>query len=113
MSLVTATSQATSPGMIAIVIVAVLSFSAFLAYMMWRVCRSAERAERDQKFLRRRLIRSGMLYVFALAIGIVEVVTGREPAMLLLGLPIAGLIAWGFFRKALKIKIPPAQVDRS
>jgi hypothetical protein len=113
MSIVTAPSEAASPGTIATVIVAVLSFSAFLAYMMWRVCRSAEGAERDPKFLRRRLIRWGMLYVFTLVIGIVEVATGKEPAVLLLGLPITALIAWSFFRKAMKIRIPPAQVDRN
>jgi len=29
------------------------------------------------------------------------------------GLPITALIAWSFFRKAMKIRIPPAQVDRN
>lgn len=107
MSLVIAPSGVASTRLIATVIVAVLSFSAFLAWMAWRVSRSAERADRDPRYLRRRLIRWGLLYVVTVAIGIAEVVTGDQPKALLLGLPITALIAWWFFRAAARVKVPP------
>jgi len=74
---------------------------------MWLVCRSAERAERDPKYLRHRLIRWGTLYVAVVVIALVEVATGKEPKVLLIGLPITMLIAWRFFRAATKVKLPP------
>jgi len=108
MSLATAPPESASPVMIATVIVGVIAFTAFLAWMMWRACKSAERAERDPRYLRRRFIRWGMLYVAVVGINIVDVATGKQPKMMLIGLPITMLIAWMFFRAATRVKIPPA-----
>jgi hypothetical protein len=107
MSLVTAPSGVASTRLIATVIVGVLASSAFLAWMAWRVSRSAERAERDPKYLRRRLMRWGMLYFATVVIIIVEVATGDKPKAMLLGLPITALIAWWFLRAAVRVKVPP------
>jgi hypothetical protein len=108
MSLVTATSAAASPGMIATIIVGVLAFSAFLAWMAWRLCKSAERAERDPQYLRRSLLRLGLLYVGCAVFGIAEVATGRQPIESLIGLPIGAALAWLYLRAAIRVKVPPA-----
>ena len=75
--------------------------------MAWRLCKSVERAERDPKYLRRRLLRMGLLYVFVVVFGVVEVVTGKQPKALLLGLPIAVVLAWWFMKTAANVNIPP------
>jgi len=106
--LVAANATASISKMIATSIVSVLAFAAFLAWMMLRTVRRAERTERDPKYLRRRLIRWGMLYVVCAVVLLVEVATGSQPKAMLLGLPIPALIAWLFFRTALGVKIPPS-----
>jgi cation transporter-like permease len=106
--LVAANATASVPKMIATSIVGVLAFTAFLAWMMFRTVRTAERTERDPKYLRRRLIRWGMLYVVCAVVLLVEVVTGSQPKAMLLGLPIPALVAWRFFRTAVGVKIPPS-----
>jgi hypothetical protein len=108
MSLVAAPPEASSPGMIATVIVGVLASTELLAWMMWRACQSVERAERDPKYLRRRLFWLGMIYVGAAVFGIVEVASGQEPVQTLFGLPIGLLFAWWFLRAAVRVKVPPA-----
>jgi uncharacterized membrane protein len=108
MSLVAASPEAASPGVIATVIVGVLASTAFLAWMMWRAYKSAERAERDPRYLRRRFIRWGLFYVAVVAINILDVATGKQPNMMLLGLPVPVMIAWAFFRTATRVKIPPS-----
>jgi hypothetical protein len=100
--------EAASLGMIATVIVGVLVSTAFLAWMMWRACKLAERAERDLRYLRRRFIRWGMLYVVVVVINIIDVATGKQPEIMLIGLLITMGIAWMFFRAATRVKIPPA-----
>jgi DNA-binding transcriptional regulator of glucitol operon len=108
MSPVTTTPAAVSPMMIAAVIVGVLALSAFLGWSAWRVFKSAERAEQDPRYLRRRLVVLGLLYVGFAVYGIEEVVTGREPLQSLIGLPIGALFAWFYLRAAFRVKIPPA-----
>jgi hypothetical protein len=61
--------------MIATIIAGVLAFSAFLGWGAWRFCKSAERAERDPRYLRRNLLRLGLIYLGCGIYGIVEVVT--------------------------------------
>ena len=94
-------------GTIAAVIIGVLGFSAVLAWGMWRTFRRVERAERDPRYLRRLLMRGGLLYACAAVIGTVLVVTGSEPKESLIGLPIAALLMWMFFRAAIRVKAPP------
>jgi len=94
--------------MIATIIASVLAATAFLAWMMWRVCKSAERAERDPRYLRRRLFGLGMLYVGCAVYGIAEVVAGREPKEILVGLPIGAALAWLYLRAAIRVKVPPS-----
>jgi hypothetical protein len=106
--LVAAHATASIPKMIATSIVGVLALTAFLVWMMFRTVRTAERTERDPKFLRRRLVRWGMLYAVCAVVLIVEVATGSQPKAMLIGLPIPALIAWRFFRTALGMKIPPS-----
>jgi uncharacterized membrane protein len=108
MSPVTTPPAAVSPVMIAAVILGVLAFSAFLGWGAWRVFKSAERAERDPRYLRRRLVLLGLLYVGSAVYGIEQVVTGREPLQSLIGLPIGALLAWFYLRAAFRVKIPPA-----
>gem|GEM_PF-3403855 len=111
MSLVTTTSAAPSPGMIATIIVGVLAFSAFLAWMAWwkgsRAYQSAVRAEQDPRYLRRRLFRRGMMCVGCTVLFIALVATGREPKKGLIALPIGVALAWTSFRAAFRVKVPP------
>ena len=107
MSLVVPTSTAPSPGMIVTIIVGVLAFSALLGFGAWRIFKSAERAEQDPRYLRRRLLRLGLIYVGCALFGIEEVLTGREPVQSLIGLPIGALLAWFYLSSAFRMKIPP------
>jgi hypothetical protein len=91
-------------GEITAIVVGVLICSAVIAWMAWRLCKSVERAERDPKYLRRRLLRMGLLYVFVVVFAVVEVVTGKQPKALLLGLPIAVLLAWRFLKAAVNVR---------
>ena len=78
--------------------------------MMWwrgeRAYRSAVRAERDPRYLRRRLLRRGMIYVACAVLAIVLVATGKEAKELLFGLPIGVAFAWYYLRSALRVKVP-------
>jgi len=56
---------------------------------------------------RKRLIIFGVFYSFVAIYVIAEVVTGNEPPLALLGLPIGLLCIRTFFRAASKIKVPP------
>jgi len=113
MSLVTETSSAASPRMIATIIVGVLAFSAFLAWMAWwngkRAYRFAVRMERDPQHARRRLLRRGMIYVGCTLLLVVLVATGREPKQGLIALPIGVAFAWTSFRAAFRVKVPPRE----
>ena len=102
-----ATSAAETPGMIAAMIVGVLAFSTALAWGMWRMFRRVERAERDPRYLRRLLMRGALLYACAALLGITLVATGSEPKESLVGLPIAALFIWTYFRAAMRVKVPP------
>jgi hypothetical protein len=96
------------PGlMIALVIGAVTASSALLAFAMWHAWKEAERAEHDLRYRRRVLLRLGLLYLGSAVFGIVEVVTGREPKEVLFGLPVGAVLAWGFLRAAIRVKVPP------
>jgi len=107
MSLVTSPSAAASSGMIATMIVGVLAFSTFLGWGVWRVFQRANRAENDPRYLRRLLMRAGLLYVCGVVLTVEQVATGKEPKTALLGLPIAALLVWTYFRAAIKVKVPP------
>ncbi len=109
MSLLTTTSAAPSPGMIATIIVVVLASSAFLGWMAWRVFKSAERAERDPRYLHRRLLAMGMLYIGCALFAIAQVATGREPIKSLIGLPIGVMFIWMYLRAAIRVKVPPKE----
>lgn len=93
--------------MIATIIVVVLGTSALLGWGAWRVCKSAERAERDPRYLRRKLLWFGLIYVVGATFGIAEVVTGREPIQSLIGLPIGAFFAWFYLKAAFQVKVPP------
>ncbi len=112
MSLVTTTSAAANPGMIATILVGVLAFSAFLAWMAWwqgsRAYKFAVRLEQDPRYLRRRLFRRGMIYVGCTVLLIVFVATGEEPKESLLIAPIGIAFAWFKFKAAFRVKVPPA-----
>lgn len=101
-----ATLAVTPGGTIATVIVGVLGFSAFLAWMLWRMSRRVERAERDPRYLRRVLIRGGLLYACGAVFGIILVATGNEPKETLIALPVVALLTWTLFRAALRVKVP-------
>lgn len=115
MSMVTTTSAVPSPTMIAEIIVGVLAFSAFLGCMAWwkgsRVYRTAVRMEQDPRYLRRRFIRRGMMYVGCTVLFIVLVATGKEPKESLIALPIGVLFIWMYFRTASRVKVPPKEAD--
>jgi phosphatidylglycerophosphate synthase len=111
MSLVTIAPSVPNPGMIATVIVVVLALSAFLGLVAWRVYKSAERAERDPRYLRRRLLGMGMLYIGCALFAIANVATGREPIKSLIGLPIGVLFIWMYLRAAIRVKVPPKEAD--
>jgi hypothetical protein len=85
-----------------------LALSGFIGWMAWRVFKSAERAERDPRYLRRRLLEMGMLYIGCAIFAIANVATGREPIKSLIGLPIGVLFIWMYLRAAIRVKVPPA-----
>jgi hypothetical protein len=102
------TALAVAPaGMIAATIFGVLGLSALLAWGMWRMSRNVERAERDPRYLRRVLLRGGLVYACGAVIGTVLVLTGKEPKEALIGLPIAALLCWTYIRAAIRLKVPP------
>jgi uncharacterized membrane protein YccC len=71
---------------------------------MWK---SAERAARDPKYLRRRLLFLGGMYLAAAAFVIEQVVSGQEPIQSLFGLPVGLALAWFWLRSASRVKVPP------
>ena len=64
-------------------------------------------SESDLRHRRRIFVRLGLIYVAAMAIGIADVLSGREPKETLIGLPIALLLAWFWLRTGLRVKVPP------
>ena len=112
MSVGTTTSAAVSPEVIAAIIVVVLALSAFIGWVAWRVFKSAERAERDPRYLRRRLLGMGILYIGCAIYAIANVATGREPIKSLIGLPIGVLFIWMYLRAAIRVKVPPTDAGQ-
>ncbi|MGB0104239.1 MAG: hypothetical protein WBC30_17915 [Candidatus Sulfotelmatobacter sp.] len=96
-----------TPATIATVIVGVLVATAVMGWLMWQLFRSTERMERDPKYLRRRLIRGAMIYVFGALFGMIEIARGELPIQALIGLPISLFMIWVILRTASKVKIPP------
>ena len=78
-----------------------------MVWLFWRAWKSVERAERDPRYLRRRLVLLGMIYVFGAVFGIEQVATGQQPLQSLIGLPIAVGLAWFWLRSASRVKVPP------
>jgi hypothetical protein len=107
MNLVSTASPSISPGTLLTIILGILGFSAFLAWIMWSAFRQVEREERDPRYLRRRLVRWAYFYSAAALIAIVLVVTGKEPKEALIGLPMAALLIWTFWRSARSAKVSP------
>ena len=93
--------------MLATVIIGVSVATAILGWMIWRGWKSAERAESDLRYRRRIFVRLGLIYLAAMAIGIADVLSGREPKETLIGLPIALLLAWFWLGTGLRVKVPP------
>lgn len=102
-----ATMAVASAVMIPAIVLGVLGFSALFAWAMWRGAREVERFEGEPKYLRRRLLRGGLLYTCAAVIGTVLVGTGIAPKESLLGLPVVALSSWILFRTASRVKVPP------
>lgn len=96
-----------TPATIATVIIGVLVATAVMGWLMWRLFRSAERMERNPKYLRRRLIRGAMIYLFGALFGMIEIARGELPIQALIGLPISLFMIWVILRTASKVKIPP------
>ena len=96
-----------TPANIALIIVGVLVATGFFVIALWKAFRDQERAERDRRYLRRVLLRAGLIYVFGAIFGTYEAVTGNQPIQSLIGLPIVLLLAWFYVRSALKLKVPP------
>lgn len=92
---------------IAGIIVGVLAFTAFLIGVLVVAARSAERAERDLRYVRHWLFLFGALYVFAAVVGVTDVGSGKSPPLSLVGLPVAGFLAWWFLRIALRMRVLP------
>jgi hypothetical protein len=94
-------------GTLAVIILGVALTTAVLVWASLNVCRDVERMERDPRYLRRRFLMLGLLYVGSSVFGIVEVVRGNQPPLSLIGLPIAAALAWLFIRQAANVKVPP------
>jgi hypothetical protein len=105
--MVMATSAESPVGTIATVIVGVTAFTVFMVWMGLRLSRSVERFERDPRYLRRTLMRGALLYACSVLLGVVLVVSGREPKETLYGLPVVALIIWTLLRAATRVKVPP------
>src|SRR4030095_2873297 len=105
MHLVWVASPSISPAALLTTVLGILGFCAFLAWIMWRAFRQVEREERDASYLRRRLMRWAYFYSASALIVIVLVVTGKEPKESLIGLPIAALLIWTFWRSARNVKV--------
>jgi len=108
MSFLATNSTSASPAVMVTIIVGVLASCAFLGWLMWRACQSVDRAQRDPRYMRRLLLRGGLLYVGCALYGIEEVATGKMPIQSLLGLIIPGGLAWFYIRAASRVKVPPA-----
>ena len=91
---------------VTVTILAVFALSALLGWGAWRMYKSAERAERDPKYLRRRLIRLGVLYLGCSIWAVLEVANGARPLKSLVGLPIGLLLGWFYLRAATRVDTP-------
>jgi len=91
---------------VALVVVGVRLFSALLAFGAFRLWKHMDRAERDARYRRRWLLAGGVIYVVSMANAVSKVISGASPVMTLLGLPIPLLMAWFFFRQAIRTKVP-------
>ena len=80
-----------------------------MVWFFWRSWKSVERAERDPRYLRRRLLLMGMIYVAGAVFGIEQVATRKQPVQSLIGLPIAVCFAWFWLRSASRVKVPPRE----
>ena len=105
MSLLTNNPKPVSSEIVFAIIVGVLAFTAFLGWLMWRMTRAVERAERYPRYLRRWLIFFGALYSLGAVTSVFRVMSGEAPILSLIGLPIPVLIAWYFFRAAIRKKV--------
>jgi hypothetical protein len=71
--------------------------------MAWRFVKSSE----NPRIVRRRLLRSAVIYGFCACFGIEQVVTGKAPLWSLAFLPISVGLIWNYVRAAKRIEIPP------
>jgi hypothetical protein len=88
-------------------IAGVSALTALLGWSFWRMWKTAERAARDPKYLRRRLLFLGGIYLAAVALAIEQVATGQQPIQSLFGLPVGLALAWFWLRSAKRVKVPP------
>jgi len=91
---------------LALAILGVTVTTAVLVWACFGIVRDAERMQRDPKFLRRRALLLGTLYVISAAYGVSQVIEGNEPPIALIGLPIAAAFAWTFLKAAANVKPP-------
>jgi hypothetical protein len=89
------------------IVVGVLAASAIFGWSAIILWKHVDRSDRDARYRRRWLLIYGSLYTLNTAAVLADVATGRKPLQSLLGLPIALLIVWYFFRQARRVKIPP------
>jgi hypothetical protein len=88
-------------------IVDVSLFTCVLIWGLWRMSKSMERAEQDPKYLRRIFWAFGMVCLGASALQVINVVSGRDPMITLVGTPVGLEFAWFGFRMASRVKISP------
>lgn len=90
--------------MIVGIIFGVLLVSAFIGWQTWRFCKHQERLERDTKYRRRWFYTIAGFFALPVISVSVDVLSGRAPALSLLGVPIDLGIAWFFFRAARRVE---------
>lgn len=88
-------------------IAGVSALTALLGWSFWRMWKTAERAARVPKYLRRRLLFLGWIYLAGVALVIEQVATGQQPIQSLFGLPVGLALAWFWLRSANRVKVPP------
>lgn len=89
-----------------ILVVAVTT--ALLVWGGFRLIRDVEKMQRDPKLLRRAFLRMAIMYIAGSVFGIIQVATGSLPPIALMGIPVAGALAWTLIKQASNVKIPPS-----
>jgi hypothetical protein len=91
------------------IIIWAVAIPTLLFLTFWLGATVSDRVNQDLRFRRSLLLGGGIVYGFAGALAIAEVVIGYEPAERLVGVPFNALMVWWFVSSALKTKVPPEQ----